>query len=110
MKWIVPPEFEMGACKYKIFRSQKVLEKLESAGHLSVSDEHILLPDKDLSPERMLVCLFHELDHLANNTIGVDQDEREVDGRANMMAQAILSMGIEPDFSQVPKAELREAE
>ena len=105
MKLVIPSEIQVGAVKYRIVFSNKILEKMQDRASLNIKEEVIRLRS-GCSAAQLFANLMHEIDHLAEDTAGISLEEQDSVSRANLVAQALLSMGIEPDFSQIPEEEL----
>lgn len=104
MKLIIPPEIKMGPITLRIVKSDKLLEKLNYRSSTNVKEEIIRL-SSDRSVEQIFAGLLHEVLHNCEDFSGIGFEEREIISISNFLAQALLSMGIEPDFSQVPEEE-----
>ena len=105
MNLVIPSEIQIGAIKYRIVFSDKLLKKMSDRASMNIKEEIIRLQN-GCSAAQLFANLMHEIDHLAEDTAGISQEEQDSIARANLVAQALLSMGIEPDFSQIPEEEL----
>ena len=105
MKLIIPPECQIGALKYSIRFNDWLLNKLDYKAHCSHKDQVIYL-HTGLSPEGTFEDLIHELYHISSWTSAHDLEENSIKGNANCLTQALISLGIEPDFSLIPEGKL----
>ena len=109
MKLIIPPKCQIGALNYKIVFSDYLLGKLENRATSNVAEQIIRLRkratvgNKEISHEQLLSDLCHEIEHIINDTAGLSEEEHEIVIRGSLMTQALLSLGIEPVFSQIPE-------
>jgi len=104
MKLVIPPTIRMGALDINIVFNQRMLDATGDKGMSNSEDQKIRL-DKNLTPSHKFVTLCHEIEHIAESLIGYTTNETVVSARAHMVAQAMLSLDIEPDFSQIPEEE-----
>lgn len=102
MKLIIPAEFQMGARVFRIRFNGKLLAELGIKAQLVDKEELIRLAHR--SPMSMFESLTHEIHHEAAYLCGDDDaPEGRIMAEANFMAQALISLGIEPDFSHIPE-------
>ena len=100
MKLVISPTIRIGAVKHKVKFDDVLLEHDDLRGSYRVKDEIIRLAS-GRSPEQTWMVLIHEVLHICSNESGADSDENGIRGTATLLAQATLSMGIEPDFSRI---------
>jgi len=105
MKLIIPPEFQMGARIFRIRFNDKVLKELDFKAQLVDKEDLVRLTHR--SPLSMFESLIHEMFHEIAYLCGEDDaPESRIIAEANFMAQGLISLGIEPDFSQIPEEEI----
>ncbi len=102
MKLVIPPVIQIGPLKYSVVFSNKLMDKLSDRSSVNVKEQIIRLQD-ETSNEQLFANFIHEVDHVAEDTVGIETNEQNTVGRANLMAHALLSMGIDPDFSKIPQ-------
>ena len=102
MKLIIPPKCQIGAHIFKIRWSDKWLDARGVRGHEDCRDQMIRLHTGQ-SASAAFEALIHELDHVVGYTYGIESEEAEVIARTAGLCQSLMSLGIEPDFSQIPK-------
>ena len=109
MKLVIPPTIQVGAHIIKLVRNEQLLEELDLRGQLDGKVPQIRLAIKGRSPSLTFETLVHEIWHFGNYTFGLDAKETDSEhntrGASAIMAQALLSLGVEPDFSQIPEEE-----
>lgn len=104
MKLIIPAEFQMGVRTFKIRFNDKLLKELGIKAQLVDKEDLIRLAHR--TPLSMFESLIHEIYHETAYLGGDDEPpERRIMAEANFMAQGLISLGIEPDFSQIPEEE-----
>ena len=106
MKLIIPPECKLAAFTYHIVTNDILLKKLGDRASCNIKEQIIRLPKDTVSSEQVFVELLHELDHLIDDVLGIDTKENIRIARTNLLGQILLSLGIEPDFSQIPEEKL----
>lgn len=111
MKLIIPPECQIGAHTYKIMINEKALEVANIRGQVSFSEEIIRLSLRHDGHSRSLTMVFeallHEMLHVVNQLYcGGELNEQQHEAIGAGMSQPLLSLGIEPDFSQIPEEKL----
>ncbi len=107
MKIVIPPECQLGAHTIKIVWSRKLLEIQDARG----GSENLGIIIIRLRPDRPRTSIFQTLIHeLLHQIDFVYHLEDFTDGHIQVLsaglAQSLLSMGIEPDFSQIPEEKL----
>ena len=102
MKLVIQPECQVGPVKLRITHNNQILHKMDLSGHYSSRDETIYLAS-GISAEQIFNILVHELLHICSDESGADLEENQITGTSYLLTQALLSLGIEPDFSQLPK-------
>ena len=105
MKLVIRPEIQIGALTYRIMYNDWLLDKLGFQAHCSSKDQKIYL-HTGLTAIANFEDLNHELIHIASWTSAHEIDEDAVKGISNILTQALLNLGIELDFSQIPEEEL----
>jgi len=107
MKFIIPPQFQMGARTFRVRINDKLLKELNFKGQLVDREELVRLSQR--SPLSMFESLVHEMLHEAHYLCGLDDAtdafEAKVIALSSFIAQGLVSLGIEPDFSLVPDEE-----
>lgn len=106
MKLIIPPECEIGANKVKIRHNEEAMRIADLRGQMSQAESIIRLSFTydgcvRANPQ-VFESLLHEIIHWVDHLYIRELKEEQVGALACGIAQALLSMGIEPDFSQVP--------
>lgn len=104
MKLIILPNFQMGARTFKIRTNEKLLKELDLKAQLVDKEELVRLSLR--SPLAMFESLMHEMLHEASYLSGENVSEDKTQPEASFLAQGLISLGIEPDFSQIPEEEL----
>lgn len=106
MKLVIPPQCKIGARTYKIvWWNEKMQYSARATAQGSSRDEVIRL-DKEWSVVANFVHLIHELKHQASYLVSADDGEDKVRSESELFAQALLSLGIEPDFSLIKEEKL----
>lgn len=105
----ISPECQIGAHTFQIRWSPKILDIQDARGGGEYRIDLIirLMPGRPIS--QTFQTLIHEVIHLADmTTLGNDSRITEVETQAlsSGLAQFLLSLGINPDFSQIPEEEL----
>lgn len=100
MKLVIPPECQVGPHTFKIRWNDKLLRASDLHGQVSGKDTTIRLAT-GWSPSHTLETLLHEVIHAIDFSFTLDVDEKAIDGMAACFTQVLLSLGIEPDFSQI---------
>jgi len=102
---VIPSECQIGAHTYKIRWSKARMDSANLRGESDYRDQIIrLLPGR--SPSQTTETLIHELLHIVSIIYYADLKEKEVLPTSEGLAQALMSLGFEPDFSQIPDEEL----
>ncbi len=102
MKLVIPDKVQIGAHESKIRWSPKILDIMECKGGSEYRDDHILrlMPHRPVSQQ--FQTLIHEGIHQIDHVFEVDGlTEAQVCILAGGLCQFFMSLGIEPDFSQV---------
>ncbi|KKN45090.1 hypothetical protein LCGC14_0686720 [marine sediment metagenome] len=93
----IPPTIDIGAREFTLCWNKERLDGGSWKGELISSEEKIrLLPGR--SNAATFETLIHEIIHEANYLIGEDPPEGQVSAKAVFITQALLSMGIAPNF------------
>lgn len=98
----IPPSCQIGAITYRIVASDQVLDALDVRGQITSDDETIRLAFGKRSAPQIFATLVHEFVHSAAHETGHELEEGAVAGIASGVAQALLSMGLAPDFGDIP--------
>lgn len=116
MKVIISPECQAGHLTYKIVFNDKALQiadlrgQVDHAGQIIRLSKHGTFTTTRGIPRSTAVLfemLLHELFHIHNHLwCGGDLTEQQIEAMASGSAQSLLSLGFEPDFSQIPNEEL----
>jgi len=109
MKMMIPHECQIGAHTFKIRWSPKILDIQDAKGGSEYRLDLIvrLMPGRPTT--QTFQTLMHEILHLIDMvTLGNDSKitEIEIQALSSGLAQSLLSLGIEPDFSQISEEEL----
>lgn len=105
MKLKIPPNGKIGCRTMRIVFSDKRLDWEEKRATESTKDEIIRLHTGQ-SPAATFETLLHEAKHIANYLYNVEEKEQSVDIASEALCQFLMSLGIEPDFSDIPEEEL----
>lgn len=105
MKLIVSPQCQIAALTYDIVVSDWVLKKMDVRASCNFKELKVRLPKDNLRVEQTFTELIHELLHIVDDTAGFEMNEGDTIIRGNLLSQALLSLGIEPDFSRIPEEE-----
>lgn len=108
MKLKIPHEFQLGAHTFKIVWSPKLLNAAGAKGQAEYLEKHIIRLRPGRPSSHTFNSLLHETIHLIDFIYGPDDDILEGTTRflAGGLCQALMSLGIEPDFSDIPEEEL----
>lgn len=110
MKLVIPPECQVGGNKIRIRINEKALDIAGLSAQYSAYENIIRLSliydGKPRDKARVLESLIHELNHAVDGLYMRELEERQVGVMASGWTQIFLSLGIEPDFSQIPEEEL----
>ncbi len=111
MKLIIPPECQIGAHTYKIRISNKALDIAELRGQVRYITQIIRISTHtDTMPRTnsmVFDALIHEMLHpISHLFMGGELTETQIEQIATGFTQVLLSLGIEPDFSQIPEEKL----
>ena len=104
MKLTIPANCKLGALTFSIKRNDELLDKLDECAHISNRHQSIWIAHRKADQE--FVALLHEAFHdIVCRRIGPADAENEclVDSLAHEMAIFLHSLGIEPDFSEIPE-------
>jgi len=104
VRLVIPPECQIGAHTFKIRWSRKILDIQDARGGGEYRQDLIirLMPDRPITAT--FQTLIHEAIHLSDIVhLGSESKlaEIEVQTVSSGLAQFLLSLGIEPDFSQI---------
>ena len=107
VKLTIPPEFQVGCKTFRIRISNKILREIDCKGQLVDKEDLVRLASR--SPSSMFETLIHEIMHeiiymcALNNSPSID--ETSTAPMACFLAQALMSLGIEPNFDKIPNEE-----
>lgn len=109
MKLVIKPECKVGPLTLKIRWNDRVLWRDHSSAHVFLGEEIIRL-SHGVSPEFTFYQLIHEGLHAIRKLHGLEAEdkvaeENEVLDLSTGITAFLLSLGIEPDFSQIPEEE-----
>ena len=106
MKLVIPPKCQIGAHIIKIVWSRKLLEVQEARGGSEYLGEIIirLMPNRPITAtfQTLIHEIFHQIDFVYHLK---DLGDDSIQVLSAGLAQALLSLDIEPDFSQIPEEE-----
>ena len=106
MQLVIPQVVQIGGQEYKIaWWNQKMQRSAESTAQSSGKYQVIRL-DREWSDTMKFEHLIHEIRHQVDYLLTNDTEERTIRAEGSYLCQAILSLGIEPDFSQIQEEEL----
>jgi len=98
-KVVVPNEIQVGCHKYSVFFDEAI--DPDYCGRRLPAQLFILLNPSNL-PTHNLVAFLHEILHATNDHyLNRKLEEPEIDSLSEGLSQALQSMGIEFDFSQI---------
>jgi len=103
MKLIIQPQCQIGAIRYNIVRNDFLLEKQDKSGTINSKEQKIRIAHREVSQEFLI--LMHEAIHGIASEQGYDFEEGCVRAIATGVTIFLKSLGIEPDFSQIPEEE-----
>lgn len=109
MKLVIPSEVQIGGNKIRIRVNEKALDVAALAAQYSAYENIIRLSfiyeGKPRGIARIYESLIHEIIHAIDGLYLRELEERQTGALASGLVQAFLSLGIEPDFSQIPEEE-----
>ena len=109
MKLIIPSEVQIGGNKLRIRINEKALDIADLSAQYSAYENIIRLSllheGRPRYMPRIFESLIHESIHAIDGLYLRELQERQVGALASGLAQAFLSLGIEPDFSKIPEEE-----
>lgn len=107
MKLKIPHECQIGAHTFPIRWSPKILDLQEARGGSEYREDIIIRLMPNRKPIAMFQTLIHEAIHMTDSVFGTDRiDEEVVKLLSGGLTQFLLSLGIEPDFSDIPEERL----
>lgn len=110
MKLVIPAEVQVGSNKIRIRINEKALDIADLSAQYSTYENIIRLSllynGKLRSIPRVFESFIHEIEHAIDGLYIRELEERQIGALASGLAQAFLSLGIEPDFSNIPEEEL----
>lgn len=105
MKLVIQPEVEIGAHTYQIRWWNKKMKHAADATAQSTPKYQVIRLDPDWSDTMRFEHLIHEIKHQIEYLLGEDSTERYITAGCSFLTQAMLSLGIEPDFSLITEEE-----
>lgn len=114
MKLVIPSEYQIGAHTYKIRFNDKLLILADLKAQCSHPDQIVRLSaygtqggkmrrSNTVLFEMLLHEILHPIDHLY---CGSELTEQQIEAISAGLTQSLLSLGIEPDFSEIQEEEL----
>ena len=112
MKLVISSEVQIGGNRIRIRRNDKALEITDLRAQYSSSENIIRLSltyaGRPRPISQIFESLLHEINHAIDGLYLRDLEEGQIGALATGQTQALLSLGIEPDFSEIPEEELEE--
>jgi len=105
MKLVIPPQCQIGAITFGIRRNDALLHKLDKSGTINSLDQLIRIAHRKVDLE--FLVLIHEAFHGIIDELGYELDEGCTRALSTGLAIFLTSLGIEPDFSQIPEEDYR---
>ena len=102
MKLVIPPQCQIGAHTFKIVWNTRYVEHGERRAEADAKEQMIRLAH-DRSNTSLFESLLHEIRHMIDYTFHLDESEEQITARTAALTQTVLSLGIEPDFSEIPE-------
>lgn len=102
MKLEIPSQVKIGAHTFQIVFNTKWVEHAAHRAEVNTKEEKIRL-SRGRSNTSLFESLLHEIRHANNDVYGFSEAEEEVCARTAALTLSLLSLGIEPDFSQIPE-------
>lgn len=111
MKLVIPSQCQIGAHTYKIVVNEKALEVAGLRAQVTFAEETIRISFKEKGYKRsntmVFEALLHEILHVIDALYcGSELTEQQIESIGAGMSQPLLSLGVEPDFSQIQEEEL----
>ena len=104
MKLVIPSKVQIGCRTFDIRMNDSLMEELDLKAQLVDSDDLIRMRQR--SPTSMFESLIHELMHEVFYMCDLQDGEDSIRPLGVLMTQALMSLGIEPDFSKIPDEEV----
>ncbi len=104
MRLVIPLECQIGGISFRIYYNDRLLEKMGLCAYISSKDQKIILTHRKTDQE--FFNLIHEVVHgvVFENSIELgDNKEQTVSALGIGLATFLVSLGIEPDFSEIPE-------
>lgn len=106
MKLLIPSRIQIGGNHYQIvWWNKKMQHSAESTAQATAKYQVIGL-DPEWSNTMRFEHLIHEIRHLVDFLLSNDTSESYIRAESSYLSQAILSLGIEPDFSRIKEEKL----
>jgi len=106
MKLVIPPECQIGAHTFKIRWSDQIMKVMEARGGVEYLEKLVIRLKSNRPVSATFQTLIHEATHLVSMLYNPDLKEEDVWTISAVLCQFLMSIGIEPDFSQIPEEEL----
>jgi len=108
MKWVIPSECQIGAHTFAIRFSPVILDAAGARGQSEYLEKQIIRLKPGRSSSQTCQSFLHEVMHSIDMVLGADENVNEATIRflSAGLTQVLLSLGIKPDFSQIPEEEL----
>lgn len=107
MKIVIPAECQIGANKVRIRQNEEAMRIADLRGQMSQAENIIRLSFTyegiNRTSPQILESFLHEAIHFIDHLYLRELEERQVTALASGLAQVLMSLGIEPDFSQIPE-------
>ena len=104
---IIPPEVQIGAHTIRIRHNEEAMRIANLRGQMSLPEGTIRLSFEvegiPRTVPQVFESLLHEFIHAIDCLYMKELEERQIMALAAGLAQVLVSIGIEPDFSQVPE-------
>lgn len=98
---VILPECQIGAIKFSIYRNDFLLEKLNQSGDINHKEQKLRIAHREVDQE--FLTLVHEAFHGIVAELGYELDEGCILALSTGITIFLQSLGIEPDFSQIPE-------
>ena len=109
MKLVIPSEVQIGGNIIRIRHNEEAMRIADLRGQISLSEGIIRLSytfeGRPRTTTQLFESLLHEITHAVDHLYMRELEERQVGALASGLTQALMSLGIEPDFSQIPEEE-----
>ena len=106
VKLVIPPECQIGAHTFQIRYSDKIMEVMGTRGGCEYLEQHIIRLKTNRPASATFQTLLHEATHLITMLYNPELKEEDIWTIGAVLCQFLMSLGIEPDFSQILEEEL----